>query len=121
MLADIVESNILSQGIIMYMSHHQAVRQQGAYHQFNGVVFSDISFGFMPAFKNLKSQQIHLSQDHNGELSVMHLFDRLPECWIKESDDKGVALTLKDEIIAGFMRNAQFYTLSEIVNNIKDS
>jgi len=105
----------------MYMSPHQAVRQQDDYHQFNGAIFSDISFGFMPAFKNLKDQQIHLSQDQNGELSIMHLFDGLPECWIQEKDEKGLALTLKTEIIAGFMRNARFYTLSEIVHNIKDS
>lgn len=105
----------------MYLSHHQVVRQQDAYHQFNGVVFSDISFGFMPAFKNLKDHQVHLSKDQHGELAVMHLFDGLPECWIKEKDEQGIALTLKSEIIAGFMRNAEFYTLSEIVNNIKDS
>ncbi len=105
----------------MYMSHHQAVEQQGVYHEFNGAVFSDISFGFMPAFKNLKDQQIHLSKDRNGELSVMHLFDGLPDKWVKEKDVQGRALTLKSEIIAGFMRNAEFYTLSEITNKIKDS
>ena len=51
----------------------------------------------------------------------MHLFDGLPECWIKEKDDQGVALTLNNDVIAGFMRNARFYTLSEIVNDIIDS
>lgn len=105
----------------MYMSFHEAVEQQDIYHPFNGMVFSDISFGFMPAFKNLKDQKIHLSIDRNGELSVMHLLDGLPECWIKEKDEKGVAQTLKSEIIAGFMRHSEFYTLNEIVNNIKDS
>ena len=105
----------------MYMSHHQAVQQQAVYYKFNGLVFSDISFGFMPAFKNLKDQTIHLSVDQNGELSVMHLFDGLPDSWIKEKDDQGIALTLKNEVIAGFMRNAKFYTLSEIVNDVVDS
>jgi len=105
----------------MYMSYHQAVKQQGVYHQYNGLIFSDISFGFLPAFKNLKDQQVHLSRDQNGEISVMHLFNGLPECWIKEKDEQGIALTLKSEIIAGFMRNAEFYTLSEIVNTIRDS
>jgi len=103
------------------MSHHQVVEQQGVYHQFNGLFFSDISFGFMPAFKNLQNQHIHLSSDTNGDISLMHLFDGLPECWIQEKDEKGAALTLKSEIIAGFMRNAEFYTLSEIVNKIMDS
>ena len=105
----------------MYMSHHQAVQQQGRYHQLNGAIFSDVSFGFMPAFKNLVDQQIHLSTDLKGELSVMHLFDGLPEHWINERDHQGKALTLKSEIIAGFMRNARFYTLSEIMHSICDS
>ncbi len=105
----------------MYMSFHEAVEQQDVYHPFNGMVFSDISFGFMPAFKNLKDQSIHLSIDRNGELSVMHLLDGLPDYWIKEKDEMGVAQSLKSEIIAGFMRNSIFYTLSEIVNDIHDS
>ncbi len=105
----------------MYMPYHQVVQQQDACHYFNGVVFSDISFGFMPAFKNLKDQQIHLSKDINGELSVMHLFDGLPDHWVHEKDKQGVALTLKSEIVAGFMRNAQFYTLGEILHSIRDS
>lgn len=103
------------------MSHHQAVQQKGRYHHLNGAVFSDVSFGFMPAFKNLIDQQIHLSTDAHGELSVMHLFDGLPDHWINEKDAQGKALTLKSDIIAGFMRNARFYTLSEIMNCICDS
>lgn len=105
----------------MYMSHHQAVQQQVKYHQFNGAVFSDVSFGFMPAFKNLKDDVIHLSTDAQGELSVMHLFDGLPDHWVNEKDSLGKALTLKTEIIAGFMRDARFYTLSEIMHSICDS
>ncbi|VAW66992.1 hypothetical protein MNBD_GAMMA09-1452 [hydrothermal vent metagenome] len=105
----------------MYMSHYQVVQQQGIYHRFNGATFSDISFGFMPAFMHLKEQQVHLSKTIDGELSVMHLFDGLPDHWIDEKDSRGKALSLKSEIIAGFMRNAQFYTLSEIIHDIRDS
>ena len=105
----------------MYMSHSQAVQQQGVYHQFNGAVFSDVSFGFMPAFKNLQDEQVHLAQDNQGRLSVVHLFDGLPDHWVNERDEQGRALSLKSCIIAGFMRNAQFYTLSEIINDISDS
>lgn len=111
----------LMQDLSMYMSHHQAVQQRNVYNQFNGAIFSDVSFGFMPAFKNQKDQQIHLSQDGSGELSVMHLFDGLPDHWVLEKDKQGNAISLKSEIIAGFMRNAQFYTLSEIMHNIIDS
>ena len=105
----------------MYMTHQQAVQQQGTYYRFNGAVFSDASFGFMPAFKHIKNQQVHLSTDLNGELSVMHILDGLPETWIEEKDEKGRALTLKPDIIAGFMRNSEFYTLNEIIQSVRDS
>jgi len=105
----------------MVLSQQQMLESVQSHNPLNGAVFSDISFGFMPAFKNLDDEQVHLSKDHHGELSVMHLLDGLPESWIKEKDARGAALTLKSEIIAGFLRNAQFYTLSEIVNDIKDS
>lgn len=103
------------------MTHQQAVQQQGTYYRFNGAVFSDVSFGFMPAFKNIKNQQTHISTDADGQLSVMHLLDGLPDSWIEEKDEKGKALTLKSEIIAGFMRNADFYTLNEIIQTVRDS
>lgn len=105
----------------MYITHQQAVQQQGTYYRFNGAVFSDVSFGFMPAFKNIKNQEVHLSTDVDGELSVMHILDGLPESWIEEKDEQGKALTLKSEIIAGFMRNADFYTLNEIIQSVRDS
>jgi len=105
----------------MYMSHQQAIKQQGIYHQFNGAVFSDVSFGFMPAFKSLKDERVHLSTDSHGKLSVMHLFDGLPDHWVQERDEKGKALCLKSDVIAGFMRDARFYTLSDIMHNIIDS
>lgn len=105
----------------MYMTHQQALEQQGTYYKFNGAIFSDASFGFLPAFKNIKDQQIHLSTDSFGKISVMHLLDGLPDCWVLEKDAQGKALTLRAEIIAGFMRNNEFYTLSEIIHVVKDS
>ena len=105
----------------MYLTHQQALKQQGTYYKFNGAVFSDASFGFMPAFKNTQDQQIHLSTDQYGELSVMHLLDGLPEAWILEKDEQGRPVSLKSEIVVGFMRNHEFYTLNEIINGVRDS
>ncbi|VAW53828.1 hypothetical protein MNBD_GAMMA07-1783 [hydrothermal vent metagenome] len=105
----------------MFLSQQQVIKQHKCYSPCHGAVFSDISFGFMPAFKNLNDEHVHLSRDHYGKVSVMHLFDGLPESWIKEKDAQGAAITLKSEIIVGFLRNATFYTLSEIMNDIRDS
>ncbi len=84
-------------------------------------VFSDISFGFMPAFKDLRNEQIHLSVDQQGELSVMHMIDHLPDQWVDERDDRGRPVSLKAGIIAGFMRNGQFYTLRQLMGQLHDS
>ncbi len=105
----------------MLISNQQALQQKGSYREFNGAVFSDVSFGFIPAFKNLQDEQIHLSMDRNGELSLMHIFDSLPGDWVNERDEKGRAVSLQPSVIAGFMRNAEFYTLSELMGAIKDS
>lgn len=105
----------------MYMTHQQALQQQCTYYKFNGAVFSDASFGFLPAFKNMSSQQTHLSTDADGNIAVMHLLDGLPDCWVDEKDDHGRALTLRAGIVAGFMRNNEFFTLSEIIHGVRDS
>ena len=102
-------------------TEQQALQQKKNYFQHNGAVFSDLSFGFIPAFKNLEDEQVHLSLDECGEISVMHLFDHLPDHWIYERDEGGRALSLQPSIIAGFMRNARFYTLGEIMGHILDS
>ena len=105
----------------MLFTQQQAMQQKGSYQQFNGAVFSDVSFGFLPAFKSLNDERVHLSMDANGELSLMHLFDTLPDHWINERDEQGKAVSLHSHVIAGFMRNAHFYTLSELMCDLKDS
>lgn len=105
----------------MLISNQQALQQKGSYRQFNGAVFSDVSFGFIPAFKNLQDEQVHLSMDRNGELSLMHIFDSLPHEWVKEWDEKGSAVSLQPTVIAGFMRNSEFFTLSELMGCLRDS
>lgn len=105
----------------MHMTHQQALQQQSSYYRFNGAVFSDASFGFLPAFKNIHTQQTHLSTDADGNIAVMHLLDGLPSCWVDEKDDDGRPLTLHSGIVAGFMRNNEFFTLSEIIHAVRDS
>lgn len=104
----------------MLMSQSLIAQQQGAYDQLGGAIFTDVSFGFMPAFKDLKTEEIHLSVYHSGELAVVHVLDNLPQNWVDEWGEDGHAISLKHGIIAGFMRNGDFYTLSEINNELRD-
>ncbi len=105
----------------MLISEHQALQQKGQYHHLNGSVFGDVSFGFLPAFKNLLDDQVHLSVDCQGTLAVMHLLDRLPAQWVAERDEQGRAVSLISSVVAGFVRNDQFYTLAELMGKLRDS
>ena len=105
----------------MSRSQSQLIQPQAVYEQLGGAVFRDASFGFMPAFLDLKTQETHLSAYHDGEPAVVHILDGLPSHWIAEWGSDGRAVSLKSGVIAGFMRNSRFYTLNEIVSKLRDS
>jgi hypothetical protein len=102
------------------MSQSQVAQQQSAYAQLGGAVFGDASFGFMPAFKNLHNDEVHLCAYDNGELSVVHVLDGLPAYWVEEWGADGRPVNLCPGVIAGFMRFGYFYTLSEITHELRD-
>lgn len=70
--------------------------------------------GFLPAFRDLDSQETHLSVNQDGSLSAVHLLDSLPDHWVVERDEEGRITALKDGIIAGFMRHGRFFTRTEL-------
>jgi len=105
----------------MSMSQSQVEQQQGMYDRMGGAVFHDASFGFMPAFLDLKTRETHLSAYKDGEPAVIHILDGLPGHWISEWGTDGRAVALKSSVIAGFMRNCRFYTINEIMHQLRDS
>lgn len=105
----------------MTMSQCQMQQQQSIYNKLGGAVFRDASFGFMPAFLDLKTCETHLSAYKDGEPAVMHILDGLPEHWISEWGTDGRAVALKSGVIAGYMRSSRFYTINEILHQLRDS
>ena len=101
------------------MYQPQTVRKS-AVKYFEGAIFSRASFGFMPAFKNLITKETHLSTYDDGIPSVVHVIDGLPGHWVAEWGDDGRAISLKSEIIPGFMRNGSFFTLNAIMYDLCD-
>lgn len=65
---------------------------------------------FEPAFRDDATGQVELSRYANGDLAPMHLLDGLPADWIIERDQDGRACALKASIVAGFVRDGEFYT-----------
>ena len=76
--------------------------------------FTDISFGFLPAFRHSDTGETHLSVYDDGAIAAVHLLDHLPMAWVNEWDDEGRAQSLVQNIMPGFMRNGHFYTLLQI-------
>ncbi len=82
---------------------------------------TDITFGFLPAFQDPLTGETHLSVYPDGQIAVVHLLDNIPAHWVEERDDRGRPISLKDGIIAGFIRNDQFFTHHELANTISDA
>ncbi len=78
------------------------------------VSFLDLAFGLLPAFRDLQSGETHLCLDERGQPARMHLIDHLPAHWAEARDERGRIVSLRDHIMAGFLRNGRFLTLDEL-------
>lgn len=85
-----------------------------AYHELPDMAANPALTGFLPAFLDLDTHEVHLSVDEHGRLADRHLLDNLPSHWVSERDNIGRITALKDRIIAGFMRQERFYTRAQL-------
>ena len=91
-----------------------SIAHAGNRHKDNPISFLDLAFGFLPAFRDLKDGRTHLASTQEGNSASMHILDGLPLEWAEEIDNHGRIITLKDGIMAGFMRGERFFTLDEL-------
>ncbi|QIK36983.1 hypothetical protein GWK36_02070 [Caldichromatium japonicum] len=77
---------------------------------------SGLTRGFMPAFRHLGTGEIRLCRLVDGQLSMAHLLDSLPDDWIEERDADGHPASLISEVEPGFLRGSQFWTLDNLVH-----
>ncbi len=105
----------------MYISTSGLEQQQQTYQTISGVDLSHYCVGMIPAFRDLATNETHLSLTSTGEVSPIHLIENLPIGWISEWNEHGDAVALKPTVIAGFYRCEKFYTLSDIENHPLDA
>ena len=65
---------------------------------------------FVPAFKNVLTDEVALSKLADGALAPMHLITFLPEDWAAQTDKEGRVLKIARHVIAGFWRDGRFFT-----------
>ncbi len=87
----------------------------------SGIDLPSFCQGFIPVFRDLSTDETHISTFCNGQFSDVHILDNLPIEWVEEWDENGYAVSLLPSIIAGYMRAGQFYTLFDLVQMRKDS
>lgn len=80
-----------------------------------GGLMASISFGFLPAFRDVHTGETHLSINQDGSVSPIHLIDGVPSHWICECDELGRTISLKEGIVPGFVRYGRFYGHAELL------
>jgi len=68
---------------------------------------------FQAAFRDTATGRVELARFENGTPAPMHIFSGLPHEWISSRDESGAPIALLETIIAGFVRDAVFYTREE--------
>lgn len=89
----------------------QTLRQQNQHFRGTGGVSAENrSQGFAPAFLDTATQQIYRACFADGRPAPMHLLEGLPPAVVAARDATGRVVALKSTVLAGFVREQQFYT-----------
>ena len=85
-------------------------RQNQTFGRSGGVSEQNRHRGFVPAFYETQSHKAVVSRFANGIAAPIHVLEGLPEAWVVERDQTNRVITVKGSVIAGFLRDGQFYT-----------
>lgn len=80
-----------------------------------GVSQNNSALGFRPGYLNRRSGECVLSRFSDGTPAPIHVFDGLPESWVRARDDAGHVVAVAAEVVSGFVLGDRFYTREEAV------
>ena len=91
------------------------IRDENEFYQDSlAISVNNASLNFRPAFQDAATGETHLSMTRDGCPATIHLLDGLPDIWVIQRDPDGRVISVKDSIIAGFLREGRFYTRAEL-------
>jgi hypothetical protein len=85
-------------------------RQQRSYHGTAGISQLNQGYGFRPAFMDTETGIVYGSCYADGRPAPMHLLEGLPDTLLLARAPGGRVTTVKDSVVAGFVRDGRFYT-----------
>ena len=92
------------------MFTYQRLRDENTeYAGTGGVSQNNHDARFLPAFRD-EDGRVEVARLENGEIAPMHLLCGLPDAWVTGRDGEGRVTAIRDDIVAGFVRDDVFYT-----------
>ncbi|MFW6094657.1 MAG: hypothetical protein ACODAC_11840 [Pseudomonadota bacterium] len=92
------------------LTRNRIRRDNLAFSGTGGVSTTHRHSGFTPAFRDDATGEVAISRYADGRPAPMHLMDGLPPDWVASRDARGHACALKPSIVAGFVREGEFFT-----------
>ena len=92
------------------MNAQQLRAENEAHADSPGVSHANRHLGFLPAFLDTCTMQIHESRFADGRPAPFHLLDGLPDEVVLRRSPLGRVLAAKPSLVSGFVRNGFFYT-----------
>ncbi len=96
---------------------HQTLREQNQ--QFKGtggISQENCSVGFVPAFQDSRNGTVYRSRFSDGRHAPVHVMAGLPSKLALKISNSGSVVALIDSVVAGFLRDGQFYSRREAAN-----
>lgn len=78
-----------------------------------GLSVNNARQNFIPAFRNEATGEVQLAKFADGRTAPMHLIINLPADWATARNARGQISAVLDSVVAGFVRDGQFYTRAE--------
>jgi hypothetical protein len=95
------------------LSQHCLKEENQKFEGTQGISQNNRHTDFVPAFKDNVSGTCVISRFADGSPAPVHVLDGLPIAWITGYDEAGHVSTVRKGIVAGFLRDAHFYTRDE--------
>lgn len=92
------------------MNAQQLKAENEAHADTPGVSRANRHLGFLPAFLDTCTMQVHESRFADGRPAPFHLLDGLPDALVLRRSPMGRVLSAKPSLVSGFVRNGFFYT-----------
>lgn len=76
--------------------------------------------GFVPAYMDMATFQVHMACDADGRTSLHHCPDGLHPSFVWARDVRGQAIVVKPTLRAGYVRGGFFYTLASTARALRE-